>query len=324
MFVFDDLIDRDLQKDAAAVAERLVYFHNKTPVKDFLPIEQEANAQPWQGESDLPEIDAADLCIETLGSAMAHKGCLIVRNFLDTRSIEPLKIAIDRVMDEDIAAADHASSGEVRPTVFHNPPRNLSVFLPEPDLTWARGFHRDTGSVMTVESAGITEALAEWFSSLGFRDLLEAYLGEPACLSALKWVLRRTKFPIAENGWHQDGAFMGKQINSLNMWMPLDHCGGTSGAPGMDIIPFRFHDIVAAGTDDAVFNWSAGPESIERFQGDQAPVSPVFHPGDIFLFDHLLLHRTQFGHDFSRPRYAIETWFFGERNFPKNQIPMKW
>ena len=59
MFVFDDLIDRDLQKDAAAVAERLVYFHNKTPVKGLLPIEQEANAQPWQGESDLPEIDAA-------------------------------------------------------------------------------------------------------------------------------------------------------------------------------------------------------------------------------------------------------------------------
>jgi len=323
MFVFEDLINRDPQKDAASVAERLVYFHNKTPVKGPLPIEQEADAQPWRGESALPEIDATDLCIETLRSAMAHKGCLIVRNFIDTQSIEPLKAAIDQVIDQDIAAAK-APGEEPIASAFQNPPCNLRVFLPEPNLTWARGFHRDNGSVMTVESAGITEALAEWFSTLGFRDLLENYLGEPACLSALKWVLRRTTFPIAENGWHQDGAFMGKQINSLNMWMPLDHCGGASGAPGMDIIPFRFRDIVEAGADDAVFNWSAGLESIERFQGDQAPVSPVFHPGDIFLFDHLLLHRTQFGDDFSRPRYAIETWFFGERNFPKNQIPMKW
>lgn len=323
MFVFDDLTMRDPKKDAATVAERLAYFHNKTPVRDPLPIDYEANAQPWPGESVLPEVQASDLGIETLRSAMAHKGCLIVRGFINTESITPLKAAIDRVIDEDIAAA-RAQGEELTPSAFRNPPCNLSVYLPEPDLTWARGFHRDNGSVMTVESASTAEALIDWFLSLNFRDLLEEYLGEPACLSALKWVLRRTTFPIAENGWHQDGAFMGKQINSLNMWMPLDHCGGASGAPGMDIIPVRFHDIVDPGANDAVFNWLTGSGSIDRFQDKEAPVSPVFHPGDIFLFDHLLLHRTQFGDEFTRPRYAIETWFFGERNFPKNQIPMKW
>ena len=92
----------------------------------------------------------------------------------------------------------------------------------------------------------------------------------------------------------------------------------------MDIIPVRVHDIVDPGANDAVFNWLTGSGSIDRFQDKEAPVSPVFHPGDIFLFDHLLLHRTQFGEEFTRPRYAIETWFFGEKNFPKNQIPMKW
>jgi len=323
MFVFDDLTMRDPKKDAATVAERLAYFHNKTPVRGPLPIDQEANAQAWPGESVLPEVQASDLRIETLRSAMAHKGCLIVRGFLNTESITPLKASIDRVIDEDIAAA-RAQDEEPIPTAFRNPPCNLPVYLPEPDLTWARGFHRDNGSVMTVESASTAEALIDWYLSLNFRDLLEGYLGEPACLSALKWVLRRTKFPIAENGWHQDGAFMGKHINSLNMWMPLDHCGGESGAPGMDIVPVRFHDIVDPGANDAVFNWLTGSGSIDRFQDEETPVSPVFHPGDIFLFDHLLLHRTQFGEEFTRPRYAIETWFFGERNFPKNQIPMRW
>ena len=175
MFVFDDLTMRDPKKDAATVAERLAYFHNKTPVRGPLPIDHEANAQPWPGESVLPEVHASDLNIETLRSAMAHKGCLIVRGFLDKKSIEPLKAAIDRVIDEDIAAAQ-AQDEELIPSAFRNPPCNLPVYLPEPDLTWARGFHRDNGSVMTVESASTTEALIDWFLSLRFRDLLEAQI----------------------------------------------------------------------------------------------------------------------------------------------------
>ena len=324
MFVFDDLTMRDPKKDAATVAERLAYFHNKTPVRGPLPIDQEANAQPWPGESVLPEVQASDLSIETLRSAMAHKGCLIVRGFLDTESITPLKTCIDKAIQENLTAAANYPKEDREQTYFNNPPCNLPVFLPEPHLTWARAFYRDNGSIMTVESSGIVESLITWFDSLNFRSLLEQYLGEPACFSALKWILERTKYPIAENGWHQDGASMGKQINSLNLWIPLDHCGGASGAPGMDIIPIRFNSLVESGGDDAVFNWSIGPGSISRFQDEEAPVSPVFHPGDIFLFDHLLLHRTQFGEDFARPRYAIETWLFGERNFPKNQIPMRW
>ena len=32
---------------------------------------------------------------------------------------------------------------------------------------------------------------------------------------------------------------MGEGINSLNMWIAANHCGGESGAPGMDLLPQR-------------------------------------------------------------------------------------
>ena len=143
-------------------------------------------------------------------------------------------------------------------------------------------------------------------------------------MSALKWVLRRSKLPINPAGWHQDGAFMGKEINSLNMWIPLSRCGGDTGAPGMDVLPVRLKDIVGAGDDDAVFHWSVGKGAVEQAYGADSTVSPEFEVGDAFFFDHFLLHRTQFKDTFPETRYAIETWFFGNQNFPKNQVPMAW
>jgi len=177
---------------------------------------------------------------------------------------------------------------------------------------------------MVVESASATEALIEWFSTLNLRDVIEGYLGERACLSALKWTFQKVDQPILKNGWHQNCTFMGKKINSLAMWMPLGLCGGSSKAPGIDVVPVRLHESIGAGADDALFNWSTSSNTVEGFRGKKSPVSPVFYPGDIFLYDHMLLQRTQYKEVFKKQRYAVETWFFGEENFPSNQIPMKW
>ena len=117
---------------------------------------------------------------------------------------------------------------------------------------------------------------------------------------------------------------MGPEINSLNMWVPLSRCGGETGAPGMDILPARLLEIVGAGDDDAVFKWSVGKDAVQSKYGPDSMVSPEFEVGDAFFFDHFLLHRTQYKEDFPRIRYAIETWFFGAKNFPKNQIPLAW
>ena len=319
-----DLQHRDIVKDANAVAARLAYFQEKEPVLGSLPMTLEVDAEPWPGNTELPELHAYDLTVEKLRSAMARKGCLVVRDFFDADVVDGFKSAINQIIDADLKSGNKKGLDQDKHNVFSNPPMNLSTVLPEPRLSRSRGFHRSSGSVMVVESSSFAESLIEWYDSLSLADFLESYLGEPPCLSALKWVLRRSKLPISADGWHQDGAFMGSDINSLNLWIPLNTCGGKTGAPGLDIIPKRFKEIINPGEADAALNWSTGNDTIRGLHEDCAPTSPEFNPGDVIFFDHFLLHRTQFCENFDRTRYAIETWFFGSKSFPKNQVPLRW
>ncbi|MDZ7782667.1 MAG: hypothetical protein U5K56_06910 [Halioglobus sp.] len=235
--------------------------------------------------------------------------------------MEALIPTIDRVLD----ACENSTRGNPAPLdTYYNPPDNLVSIMPnkQKELGNTRNFHRDSGSAMCVEAPSVAEALLEWYAAHGLRKLMQGYLGEKPCLTVKKWVLRRSALPVAEAGWHQDGAFMGTNINSLNMWIPLNRCGGDTGAPGMDVLPLRLTDIASA--EGAQFDWSVSSNEVTSKSGTTTLTSPVFNPGDAFFFDHFFLHRTQYGVDFSELRYAIETWFFGETSFPKNQIPLAW
>ena len=115
---------------------------------------------------------------------------------------------------------------------------------------------------------------------------------------------------------------MGTNINSINMWIPLNECGGATGAPGMDVVPRRLTEI--ATSKGAQFEWSVSDVQATDGLSNGQPLMPVFNEGDAFFFDHFYLHRTQYRTDFTKLRYAVETWFFGESTFPKNQIPLAW
>jgi hypothetical protein len=175
---------------------------------------------------------------------------------------------------------------------------------------------------MCVEAPSVAEALLKLYEAHGLRELVGEYLGEAPCLSVKKWVLRRSVLPVAEAGWHQDGAFMGTNLNSINMWIPLNTCGGETGAPGLDIVPQRLYKIASA--EGAQFDWSVSDSLVTSRFAENSPIMPVFNAGDAFFFDHFYLHRTQFRTDFTKLRYAVETWFFGASSFPKNQIPLAW
>ena len=90
----------------------------------------------------------------------------------------------------------------------------------------------------------------------------------------------------------------------------------------MDVVPKRLYGIGSA--EGASFDWSVSDEMVQGGAFGTPPIAPVFNAGDAFFFDHLYLHRTQAGVDFDKVRYAIETWFFGAGNFPKNQVPLSW
>ena len=268
---------------------------------------------------EIPEITAAELSADKLRSAVLTHGALIVRNLLSKTTVDTLITAADRVVD-----ACSNPDPSAAPDTYFNPPRNLRTIMPNRDkeLGNTRSFHRDSGSAMCVEAPSVAEALLQLYEALGLKALVTDYLGEPPCLSVKKWVLRRSKLPVAEAGWHQDGAFMGTNLNSINMWIPLNECGGDTGAPGLDVVPLRLHKIASA--EGAQFDWSVSDALVSSSYVETRPLMPVFNAGDAFFFDHYYLHRTQYRTDFTKLRYAIETWFFGATSFPKNQIPLAW
>lgn len=318
------LTQRDYERDAQTLAQRLEDFRDTQPTSRRTALDNESAQPAWPDDKPIPEVDAVDFDGEKLRSAMATSGALIVRDFLDIPTTRFYKSVIDNVLSTCYATdAKRDAEGDIAQP-FYNPPKNLNSLMPAQKWANSRGFHRVSGSAMCIESSSVAENLLTLYESKGLREIMADYLGEPACLSALKWVLRRSLLPVNPAGWHQDGAFMGCDINSINMWIPLDTCGGDTGAPGLDLLPERLTEIVKSGTDDAVFNWSISKGEISESFGEDAIISPVFNAGDAFFFDHFYLHRTQYKESFSHLRYAIETWFFGSTNFPKNQIPLHW
>jgi ectoine hydroxylase-related dioxygenase (phytanoyl-CoA dioxygenase family) len=164
----------------------------------------------------------------------------------------------------------------------------------------------------------------EAFEEAGIGDLVSAYLGERPVLLAKKLTLRRISLAEghgvrSDPDWHQDGAFMGRDIHSINVWVSLSHCGVD--APGLDVVARRFDDIVATGTEGANFDWSVGHGLVERI-APTAVVRPVFEPGDALLFDQMMLHRTAARPNMSKVRYAIEAWFAAPSNYPADQLPI--
>lgn len=302
--------------DAATMGSRIENYRTLQPREQPELIIQPGAANA--GESVVPEVLAGKLNVDMLREAMAEHGALIVRNFFSTDSMQALIEVADHVID---ACADPDADKHAERGTYFNPPVNLRSIMPKKDreLGNTRNFHRTSGSAMAVEAPSVAESLLEFYEAYGLKDLVTEYLGEAPCLSVKKWVLRRSLLPVAEAGWHQDGAFMGTDINTINLWIPLTDCGGETGAPGMDVVPQRLYGIASA--EGAQFEWSVSDSHAK--QGSE-PIAPVFNAGDAFFFDHFYLHRTQFREDFSKVRYAIETWFFGETTFPKNQIPLSW
>lgn len=319
-FNLETLKSRNLVQDRDSVTRRIEHFRDLQPTPQpnlLVPVDRKL---PEAETACVPEIAPEELSADTLKSAINEHGALIVRGFFSRDELDGLIESADEVID---ACLDPAQKDQTRKT-FYNPPENLRTIMPngERELGNTRIFHRESGSSMCVESPAVAEALLRLYESKDLKALLTQYLEEPPCLSVKKWVLRRSKLPVAEAGWHQDGAFMGTDINSLNMWLPLSRCGGSTGAPGMDVVPRRINDIASA--EGAQFDWSVSDAQVGNKHAQNGPVAPVFDIGDAFFFDHFYLHRTQFRTDFDKLRYAVETWFFGESTFPKNQIPLAW
>ncbi|HKJ36326.1 MAG TPA: phytanoyl-CoA dioxygenase family protein [Solirubrobacterales bacterium] len=273
-------------------------------------------------EQGLPVADAAELSAGQVRAAILDHGSLHVRGLIDTELVERLKAGIDHTFDASVAygesqenGGEDAWSGQPE-AAWYQPFRPLPGY----SLGGGRNWNRNNTAIWAADSPRLMFELIESFDRLGLSDLVGTYLGERPAISMNKTVLRRVPPRGGGADWHQDGAFLGDDIRSLNVWLSLSDCGVT--APGMDIVARRLDEIVPTGTDGANFDWSVAPDVAERAAGAAGIVRPHFQPGDALLFDHLNLHRTAAEETMTDPRYAVETWFFAPSSYPDGQVPI--
>lgn len=253
---------------------------------------------------EVPEVDASELDPDLLATGLLRHGALILRGLVPGASADRLREDTDRVF----AARDRFESGT--PT----PADGWYERWPSGGVATGRVFvEQDRSGVLTVDSPRLSDELIALYESTGVVSAVQGYFGERPALSCQKWTLRRVP-PDANTGWHQDGAFLGKGIRAVNLWLALTDCG--IDAPGLDIVPFRLDRIVETGTDDSYFDWDVGSAVVDRTTGGRPPVHPQFRAGDAIVFDEMLLHRTGVTPGMTKTRYAVEAWFFAPSHFP--------
>jgi hypothetical protein len=318
-----DLLARANREKPSAEAEaRLVELRNKAfpelgdPGSDFVspgPVELRGDPE----DDGLPSVPAAHLSAPVVRGAFLEYGCLIVRGLVPSGRAAALQAGIDRVF---AGRDDHLDGTPIeRPTPWSKP------FEPEPEyadsVTLGRGFVGKGSGIWTADSPRLLFDLLSTYEGVGVREVVTEYLGERPALSVNKGTLRRAAPKVGTEWWHQDGAFLGAGIRSLNIWLSLNASGVD--APGLEVVPKRIDHIVDAGTEGADFHWSVGDAVVERESGGVLS-RPVFAPGDAMLFDHLFLHRTGTTPEMTKTRYATETWFFAPSAYPdpQEQVPL--
>jgi hypothetical protein len=250
-----------------------------------------------------------------LRHSLAEHGCAWIRSLISPERAGELV----RDVDEIFAMFDARTEGARTDT--------LPWYAPfEPEQTGyrvggRRKWVRASGAIWTADSPIMLQALCELLTDTGVGDLVTAYLGERPALSANKCTIRRVPIDTDTN-WHQDGAFLGAQARTMNVWLALTDCEMDS--PGLEIVPCRFDEVLPTGTPGATFDWSVSPEIVAnavRARGTSA-LEPRFRAGDALLFDQMLLHRTAVRPGMTRERYAMETWLFAPSSYPEGQIPL--
>lgn len=263
----------------------------------------------------LPEVGRERLSGDVIGGSILHHGSLLVRGLIDAAGVRRLVDVLDRTF-EDAAAA--LQGREPRPDSYFSP----YPLGPDGEMTEeGRVFVMRDGGVWTADSPRALDAVIQELRRAGVVDAIEDYLGEPSLLSVGKSTLRRVP-PTSSSGWHQDGAFLGPEIRTVNCWIALTDCGEE--APGLDIYPRRLDAVLSeTGAHDADYDWSAGDSVVDELARRTAPiVSPRFKAGDAMFFDQLCLHRTGVRPGMTKDRLAIESWLFAGSTFPMKQIPL--
>jgi hypothetical protein len=259
---------------------------------------------------DLPARTPAELSPSMLREGILRHGAVWVRGLVPQAAVARLRDAIDRSFDAyDAITAGHGSPDAV---AWFDPLDHIK----DPDF--ARHWRRQANAVLTADSP---RGLFEFFrivQDVGIGRLLTQFFGERPALAAEKCTMFRVSVREDPNmrvaDWHQDGAFLGDGIRTINCWFALSRCGRD--APGMDVIPRRIDRVLPLGEEGCHFDWTVSPMTVARAFPGVRPWRPEFQEGDVLLFDELAVHRTAADEGMPNVRYAIESWFFAPSAYP--------
>ncbi len=249
------------------------------------------------------EVAAADFDARVLKSGLLRNGHVLVRGLVPPARVERLRTAVQQAFH----AAEVAYAGG--PTSETLPWCDPLEGIPQGDEH--RFAVRAAQGILACDSPRALFELTETLHDLGLDDLIASYFGERPALSAKKCTLRRadaSDVRVRHASWHQDGAFLGDGIRTLNLWFALTRCG--TDAPGMEMVPARLDNLLSRGGAGAHFDWTVSTETLRRELPGVSIWRPEFEEGDVLFFDHLFLHRTAAYEHMANLRYAIESWFF--------------
>jgi hypothetical protein len=259
-------------------------------------------------DSTVIETGPEELTPELVRAAILKRGCLLVRGLIDRDE------AIGLAEQIEAAFATRAESGD------NSADDRYKIFHPAPPFEYAdREWIEMGGGLLAADSPGTMFNIFDALERAGFIDVVHGYLGEPGLLSVEKTTLRKAT-PDVGGSWHQDGSFL-HDVRVLNLWLSLSRCGDE--APGLDIVPHRLDEVLPVGREaGTIFPIVPNDESIQRAAGDEGIQRPIFEPGDALLFDELFLHSTAADPQMPKPRYALESWFFGRSGFSQEYAPI--
>jgi hypothetical protein len=267
----------------------------------------DANALP--SADGLPDISPEQLTPELLRAGILRDGCLLVRGLIDREQALEFAQQIDRGFAERNREDEDGSAAEG----YYEP------FTPDPRFKQSnRAWVKEGGGLLAVDSPILSFEMLEMFRGAGLRELVGDYLGESPLISLQKTTLRKAE-PDVVGAWHQDGAFMG-DVRSVNLWLSLSRCGDES--PGLDLVPRRLDELVPVATEGTWLANQVSQQQAEEAAGESGILRPIFEPGDALFFDELFLHQTGSDPSMPKPRFAIESWFFGESAFPTEYAPI--
>jgi hypothetical protein len=272
----------------------------------------------FDGSLAVPEVGPKEVTGALIGSAITRHGAIRVNGLVARPDVDRLVAGIERAFDGRDRWVDDKE--------ITSPPWFVPFVPSDPALgaTLFRSFALESSAVWAADSPRMLYELLSLYESVGLHGAAETYLGERPAISLRKCTLRRVPPDLGAAAWHQDGAFLGSEVRSLNVWLALSECGGDTPAPGLEFVPRRMGGVLETGTEGAVLPWAVSPVLVDEVvaQTGTEIVRPRFEAGDALLFDDRFLHRTGVAEHLSQPRYAIETWLFAPSTYPEDQIPL--